>query len=388
MIPPYLQKKRHALANPGADAQQLEDLKKMNRANIEAGTDPQFTPKTWLESVEASARSAEKLLNGVLGAVSPEWKKNQDAAAKAVEKAEMAAKAGGVDATGTGEAALMKYTDALQQERHGLMLTTSEREIYLAQKKLEVDLTALGIPDHKQYLDDLRLEIELTQRLKETRSIKDTLKEIEANKALLAIHGDELEIQTQMYNMFANARKADIALDAGFVDRTKKQLENNQQLEKSWKKVWEAADGIGTGVGNFLDSIILKTASFKDAMLSLIKDIDAAVVKSFITQPIAQGVASFAGKVLGGFLGLPAAAPTPVKTYAEGGVVSGPMMFQMGNGQLGLMGEAGEEEIVPRGKSKRGGTTINQYINISTPNADSFRRSASQVKQQLSRGLR
>jgi len=82
-----------------------------------------------------------------------------------------------------------------------------------------------------------------------------------------------------------------------------------------------------------------------------------------------------------------------VRPFASGGVVSGPVAFPM-RGGAGLMGEAGPEAIMPlsRGpdgklgvRAAGGGAPVNVVMNVSTPDADSFRRSQGQIAAQLGR---
>lgn len=83
-----------------------------------------------------------------------------------------------------------------------------------------------------------------------------------------------------------------------------------------------------------------------------------------------------------------------VVPFARGGVVSGPVAFPMRKG-IGLMGEAGPEAIMPlsRGADGRlgiraesdGGRAVNVVMNISTPDAEGFRRSQSQIAAELGR---
>ena len=84
-----------------------------------------------------------------------------------------------------------------------------------------------------------------------------------------------------------------------------------------------------------------------------------------------------------------------VTPFARGGVVGGPTTFPM-RGGLGLMGEAGPEAIMPltRGADGKlgvaasgGGGAVHVTMNISTPDAASFRRSQSQVAAQVQRAL-
>lgn len=81
--------------------------------------------------------------------------------------------------------------------------------------------------------------------------------------------------------------------------------------------------------------------------------------------------------------------------FARGGVVGGATLFPMRGGQTGLMGEAGPEAIMPLrrgpdgnlGVMAQGGAGVHVTMNISTPDADSFRRSQSQVAAGLSRAI-
>lgn len=86
-----------------------------------------------------------------------------------------------------------------------------------------------------------------------------------------------------------------------------------------------------------------------------------------------------------------------VVPFASGGVVSAPTFFPMGGGNLGLMGEAGSEAILPlqRGPDGRlgvaaggGAAPANIIFNISTPDAPSFRKSEAQITGMLARAVR
>ena len=82
--------------------------------------------------------------------------------------------------------------------------------------------------------------------------------------------------------------------------------------------------------------------------------------------------------------------------FAQGGVVGAPSYFPLGRG-LGVMGEKGAEAVMPlaRGPDGRlgvrsgggGGRPMSVTVNVSTPDADSFRRSEAQVSAALSRAV-
>ncbi|NTF31264.1 phage tail tape measure protein [Rhizobium skierniewicense] len=87
--------------------------------------------------------------------------------------------------------------------------------------------------------------------------------------------------------------------------------------------------------------------------------------------------------------------PGRVTPFADGGVVSSPTFFPMG-GDMGLMGEAGSEAILPlkRGAdgslgvaSAGGGGGTQIVFNVTASDAASFRRSEGQISAMLARGV-
>ena len=87
--------------------------------------------------------------------------------------------------------------------------------------------------------------------------------------------------------------------------------------------------------------------------------------------------------------------PGQVVPFADGGVVSAPTFFPLGR-SVGLMGEAGPEAILPlqRGSDGRlgvatsgGGAPVNVTFNVTTPDAQSFRRSEGQISGMLARAV-
>ncbi len=87
--------------------------------------------------------------------------------------------------------------------------------------------------------------------------------------------------------------------------------------------------------------------------------------------------------------------PGRVTPFAEGGVVSSPTFFPMG-GDMGLMGEAGSEAILPlkRGAdgslgvaSAGGGGGTQIVFNVTASDAASFRRSEGQISAMLARSV-
>jgi phage-related minor tail protein len=127
--------------------------------------------------------------------------------------------------------------------------------------------------------------------------------------------------------------------------------------------------------------------AFDDVLKDLTLRI-AAIAFDAATRPIANAI----GGALGGLTS--AFAPGGVTEHAKGGVIGGPTLFPLPRG-LGLAGEAGPEAIMPlaRGPDGRlgvaggGGGSTAVHINVTTPDADSFRRSEAQVTAMLARAV-
>ena len=80
--------------------------------------------------------------------------------------------------------------------------------------------------------------------------------------------------------------------------------------------------------------------------------------------------------------------------FAHGGVISSPMTFPFGGNQVGLAGEAGPEAILPLARGRDGrlgvraggdGGGVKVTFNVTTQDAQSFRRSEGQIAAMLSR---
>lgn len=109
---------------------------------------------------------------------------------------------------------------------------------------------------------------------------------------------------------------------------------------------------------------------------------------------MANQALSSALRPLGNLVGNLFSSALSPKLFAHGGVVNSPVLFPL-RGGTGLMGEAGPEAIMPlsRGSDGKlglrmgGGGAASVTVNISTPDAQSFRQSQSQVAAMIARAV-
>lgn len=159
--------------------------------------------------------------------------------------------------------------------------------------------------------------------------------------------------------------------------------------------------GLSSGLRRAFDAVVLDGSKLSGALSGLGQSM-VKTAYATATKPVTDQAAG----VLSGTLGALMAGIMPfakggaftqgrVMPFAKGGVVSSPTTFPM-KGATGLMGEAGPEAIMPltRGadgslgvRSSGGGGPVSVVMNITTPDAASFRRSQSQIAARMGRAL-
>lgn len=157
----------------------------------------------------------------------------------------------------------------------------------------------------------------------------------------------------------------------------------------------------GTGGRDFsrtltsaFDDVALRGKSLSDTMKKLALDLSRLVLNNAVSS-IGGSLSSSLGSLASSLV--PSAdgnvfAGGRVKPFAKGGVVASPMLFPL-QGGVGLAGEAGPEAIVPlqRGADGRlgvaggGGGAVNITFNVTTNDAESFKRSETQIGAMLAR---
>jgi phage-related minor tail protein len=131
--------------------------------------------------------------------------------------------------------------------------------------------------------------------------------------------------------------------------------------------------------------------SLADAVINgrKLSDVFRGLALSMANQALSAALKPLAGIIGGGLSS--ALAP---KMFANGGVVNSPVLFPLRDG-TGLMGEAGPEAIMPLSRGSDGKLGVRMggsgagsvTVNITTPDAQSFRQSQSQVAAMVARAV-
>jgi phage-related minor tail protein len=155
------------------------------------------------------------------------------------------------------------------------------------------------------------------------------------------------------------------------------------------------AKGFGASIDAALSGAIVYGRNFNDVLSTLGLRLSSLALSAAF-KPLEQGLAAaFQGLSVDSGSVISAAAGAPIQKFASGGVISAPSFFPMGSG-LGLAGERGAEAIMPlsRGADGKLGVAaqnsrapLSVTVNISTPDAASFRRSESYLSGVVARAI-
>lgn len=205
---------------------------------------------------------------------------------------------------------------------------------------------------------------------------------------------DDFEVQVDALEVSLGQATAMVAGFDGELRRMQQSLSATSQDMATVEK------GISRGLRKAFDGLVFDGQKLSDALDTVAQSmIDAAYRAALkpVTDHLGGAISSGVGGLLAEILPFGEGASFAqgrVMPFAQGGVISGPMMFPMRGGH-GLMGEAGPEAIMPLargadgtlGVRSAGASTVNVVMNISTPDANSFRRSQRQVAAQMGRVL-
>jgi exonuclease VII small subunit len=333
----------------GIDQEQLDTIKQL-QADFNAA---KISATDFFASVSKVYVATEKPTKDFTA-----WVQNLQKATKAQRELELATK---------------QYEEAVERLRQGNTTTVKAEEQAKKDWEKATDKEIDQISKQFEALEKLR-----QQRLKEADALRAATNPLQAYQIALEKARVLLNDNIISQNEFNNA-----------VYRAETVLANSNKL----------VNGLGDALSNAFAGAIIGGKSFSQVMNGLAQDVQAAIVKIMIIEPlirqlklamVGSGLFSFGP---GSSTTPTSSGPTPgyeglyiggtaangkivsnsrMTPFANGGIVNGPTIFPMANG-AGLMGEAGPEAIMPLkrgadgklGVSGGGGNTVVNVYNQS-----------------------
>ena len=169
------------------------------------------------------------------------------------------------------------------------------------------------------------------------------------------------------------------------------------QVNATLNNIGVSADKVSKSLTSAFASAIVSGKSLDQTLQGVVLSLSKMALTASL-KPLQEGLSGALSSAFSAFSGGGAGAGGGggVTPFAEGGVVASPTFFGSGGG-VGLMGERGAEAILPlsRGPDGKlglaaasdGPRAANVSIQISTPDAESFRRSQVQVAAAVARAV-
>lgn len=172
---------------------------------------------------------------------------------------------------------------------------------------------------------------------------------------------------------------------------------STEEMQRSIEELDLIGRRFSSTLGRAFADIAVKGKGLNDVLLSLGLSLSQLALKAAL-KPLTDSIGGlFSGLFSGGLKFakggvLNQRMPVP---FAAGGVVSSPVTFPLADGRMGLAGERGAEAILPLargadgrlGVAAQGGGGVAVTFNVTTPDADSFRRSQTQVAAMVARAV-
>jgi len=170
-------------------------------------------------------------------------------------------------------------------------------------------------------------------------------------------------------------------------DSAAEALASTQALATAIADLEGRSQRFGTALSGALKSAAVSGKSLEDVLKGLGTRL-TDIALSAALKPLDTALSGAVGSLFGASAG-------SVTAFADGGVVRSPSYFPMG-GDMGLMGEAGAEAILPLqrgsdgvlGVASGGGGGASQIVfNVTATDAASFRKSEGQISAMLARSV-
>ena len=172
---------------------------------------------------------------------------------------------------------------------------------------------------------------------------------------------------------------------------------DTSKLQQELANATRVGRQFGSALTSAFQGVAMRGRDLGDVLRSLTMSLSRMALQAAF-RPLEQGIASLVGAALSGTTAFARggvvqnAMPIP---FASGGVIASPVTFPLAGGRVGLAGERGPEAILPLargpdgklGVRAQGGAGVSVTINVSTPDAESFRRSETQLAAMLARAV-
>jgi lambda family phage tail tape measure protein len=170
---------------------------------------------------------------------------------------------------------------------------------------------------------------------------------------------------------------------------------DTRAFEASLRSLSRETDGFSRSISRAFAQAVTGGKSFESVLSSLALKL-AGLALDRALQPVTSAIGSTLDGLFRSF-GLANGGVVTngvVRRFAEGGIVSQPTLFPLARG-LGLMGEAGPEAVLPLARGPDGtlgvrssaASSVAVTFNVTTADAESFRKSEAQVTAMLARAV-
>jgi hypothetical protein len=153
--------------------------------------------------------------------------------------------------------------------------------------------------------------------------------------------------------------------------------EGVKEFQREMQNATIVAQGFGRAMTKAFDGAIVRGRDFGDVLRSLALQLSSMAIGSAL-KPIGEGFGKLFEQFLGGSLGATASA----QPFAAGGAITTPSYFPLG-------ATAGADAMLPpgglRAQSERRSLAVT--VNVSTPDAASFRRSEAYLSGTIARAV-
>lgn len=297
-----------------------------------------------------------------------------------------------------------------------LELALSRAKTQEERNKIQAQLEGISLRELANAQDSEAKKIESEVKAYEDKNEQLRI-EIGAHRLLLAGQAESLEI-AKLKVKYESSHNEEIR---GLIDKQIKLIRINEELKKQYERQKELADGIGDAFGNAFESIIKGADSLSNIMNNLAAEIADVIVQVQILGPLKEALASSGGSSFFGFGGstdqfLPNLAGSFGNVLASVFKEGGHSMSPVARASVPISAFAGapsyasgtsnsggipailhpNEAVIPLSRNRKvpvemaggsGSAPIIINYNITTPDADSFKKSQNQILSQTKSAL-